>query len=122
MSRRSSDAEAREQLPLPQAVFQILVALADQDRHGYAIMQDVAERTSGALKLSPGTLYGSIKRMLEAGVIVEIDTRPSPDEDDERRRYYRITHFGREVAQAESDRLTVLLRQARAVGLTSRRA
>jgi DNA-binding PadR family transcriptional regulator len=122
MSRRSSDAELREQLPLPQAVFQILVALADQDRHGYAIMQDVAERTSGALKLSPGTLYGSIKRMLEAGLIVEIDTRPSPDEDDERRRYYRITPFGREVAQAESDRLTVLLRQARAVGLTSKRA
>ena len=120
MSRRSSDAEVREQLPLAQAVFQILVALADQDRHGYAIMQDVAERTSGALKLSPGTLYGSIKRMLEAGVIVEIDTRPSPAEDDERRRYYRITQFGREVARAESDRLTVLLRQARAVGLTTR--
>jgi len=109
-------------LPLSQAVFQILVALADQDRHGYAIMQDVAARTNGSLKLSPGTLYGSIKRMLEDGLIVEVDARPGPDEDDERRRYYRITQSGRDIAQAEADRLTVLLRQARAVGLTSKRA
>lgn len=109
-------------LPLPQAVFQILVALADQDRHGYAIMQDVAARTDGALELSPGTLYGSIKRMLDDGLIVEITSRPSPEEDDERRRYYRITRFGRDVAQAEAERLTVLLRQARGVGLTPRRA
>jgi len=109
-------------LPLPQAVFQILVALADQDRHGYAIMQDVAERTGGALKLSPGTLYGSIKRMLEDGLIVEIDDRQRPAEDDERRRYYRITQFGRDLAQAEAERLTVLLRQARDVGLTPKRA
>ena len=109
-------------LPLPQAVFQILVALADQDRHGYAIMQDVAERTAGSLKLSPGTLYGSIKRMLEDGLIVEVDGRQRPREDDERRRYYRITQFGRDLAQAEAERLTVLLRQARAVGLTPRRA
>ena len=109
-------------LPLPQAVFQILVALADQDRHGYAIMQEVAERTDGALKLSPGTLYGSIKRMLEDGLISELDTRPGRNEDDERRRYYRITPFGRDLARAEADRLTVLLRQARAVGLTPKRA
>ena len=109
-------------LPLPSAMFQILVAVADQDRHGYAIMQDVASRTNGALKLSPGTLYGSIKRMLEDGLIVEVDDRPSPDEDDERRRYYRITQFGRDLAKAEADRLTVLLRQARAVGLASKRA
>jgi DNA-binding PadR family transcriptional regulator len=103
-------------------VFQILVALADQDRHGYAIMQDVAERTGGALKLSPGTLYGSIKRMLEDGLIVEIDDRQRPSEDDERRRYYRITQFGRDLAQAEAERLTVLLRQARAAGLKPKRA
>jgi DNA-binding PadR family transcriptional regulator len=109
-------------LPLPQAVFQILVALADQDRHGYAIMQDVAVRTDGALKLSPGTLYGSIKRMLEEGFIVEVNARPGPDEDDERRRYYRITQVGRDIAQAEANRLTVLLRQARAVGLAPKRA
>ena len=122
MVRRHTAAEAPRLLPLPQAAFQILVALADQDRHGYAIMQDVAVRTDGSLKLSPGTLYGSIKRMLDDGLIVEVNTRPSPDEDDERRRYYRITQFGRDIAKAEADRLTVLLRQARAVGLTSKRA
>lgn len=121
MVRRLTADEVPKLLPLPQAVFRILVALADQDRHGYAIMQDVAARTNGSLKLSPGTLYGSIKRMLEDGLIVEVDARPSPDEDDERRRYYRITQFGRDIAQAEADRLTVLLRQARAVGLTPRR-
>jgi DNA-binding PadR family transcriptional regulator len=122
MVRQRSATEPPKQLPLPQAVFQILVALADQDRHGYAIMQDVAVRTDGALKLSPGTLYGSIKRMLEEGLIVEIDARPGPEEDDERRRYYRITQFGRNLARAEADRLTVLLRQARAAGLTPKRA
>jgi DNA-binding PadR family transcriptional regulator len=114
--------ESRPTLPLPPAMFQILVALADQDRHGYAVMQDVAARTDGRMKLSPGTLYGSIKRMLEDGLIVELDERPDPEHDDERRRYYRLTQFGREVAQAEADRLTTLLRQARAVGLTARRS
>jgi DNA-binding PadR family transcriptional regulator len=103
-------------------MFQILVALADHDRHGYAIMQDVAERTDGRMKLSPGTLYGSIKRMLDDGLIVELDERPDPDHDDERRRYYRLTRSGREVAQAEADRLATLLRQARAAGLTPRRS
>jgi DNA-binding PadR family transcriptional regulator len=107
-------------LPLPPAVFQILVVLADQDRHGYAIMQDVAARTDGRMKLSPGTLYGSIKRMLDDGLIVELDERP--EHDDERRRYYRLTRVGRDVAQAEADRLTTLLRQARAAGLTPRRS
>jgi DNA-binding PadR family transcriptional regulator len=102
-------------------VFQILIALADQDRHGYAIMQDVASRTDGRLKLSPGTLYGSIKRMLDDGLIVEVDERPDRQNDDERRRYYRLTRLGREVARAETDRLATLLRQARAVGLTPRR-
>ena len=104
-------------LPLPVAMFHILVAVADQDRHGYAIMQDVAARTNGALKLSPGTLYGSIRRMLEEALIVELNDRQRPDEDDERRRYYRITAFGRSVAQAEAARLSTLLRQAKAVGL-----
>ena len=103
-------------LPLPVATFHILVAVADQDRHGYAIMQDVAARTNGALKLSPGTLYGSIRRMLEDGLIVELSDRQRPDDDDERRRYYRITPFGRSVAQAEAARLSALLRQAKAVG------
>ncbi|MGH9373216.1 MAG: PadR family transcriptional regulator [Vicinamibacterales bacterium] len=108
-------------MPLPQAAFHILVALADQDRHGYAIMRDVASRTDGQLKLSPGTLYGSIKRLLEAGLILEIEEPRGQATDDERRRYYRITKFGREVAQAEADRLANLLRQARAAGLVPRR-
>jgi DNA-binding PadR family transcriptional regulator len=119
--RRNASKETQDSLPLQPAVFQILVALADQDRHGYAIMQDVAARTAGRMKLSPGTLYGAIKRMLDEGLIVELDERPDPDQDDERRRYYRLTRFGRDVAQAEADRLATLLRQARAVGLTVRR-
>jgi DNA-binding PadR family transcriptional regulator len=120
--RKTPLKESPPTLPLPPAVFQILVALADQDRHGYAIMLDVAARTDGRMKLSPGTLYGSIKRMLEDGLIVELDERPDADHDDERRRYYRLTPFGREAARAEADRLTTLLRQARAVGLTARRS
>jgi DNA-binding PadR family transcriptional regulator len=120
--RRDPSKGSPSALPLPPAVFQILVALADQDRHGYAIMQDVADRTDGRTRLSPGTLYGSIKRMLDEGLIVELDERPDPNHDDERRRYYRLTPFGREVAQSEADRLTTLLRQARAAGLTPRRS
>ena len=103
-------------LPLQPAVFHILMALADEDRHGYGIILDVAARTGGALKLSPGTLYRSIQRMLELGLIVETSTRPAPDEDDERRRYYRITPFGVKVARAETSRLTQLVRLARASG------
>src|SRR5919109_1077948 len=122
MVRRDPMTESQPPLPLPPAVFQILVALADQDRHGYAIMQDVAARTGGRMKLSPGTLYGSIKRMLDDGLIIEVDERPDPDNDAERRRYYRLTAFGREVAQAEAERLATLLRQARAAGLTPRRS
>ena len=118
----SSSTNPDHLLPLPVAMFHILVAVADQDRHGYAIMQDVAARTDDALKLSPGTLYGSIKRMLEQGLIVEVNDRERPHEDDERRRYYRITAFGRAVAQAEATRLATLLRQARTVGLTPGRA
>jgi DNA-binding PadR family transcriptional regulator len=121
MAHRPSRNDIDSLLPLPQATFHILVALADQDRHGYAIMQDVAARTDGQLKLSPGTLYGSIKRLLEAGLIVEVDEQMGRTTDNERRRYYRITKFGRDVAQAEAGRLTDLLRQARAAGLVARR-
>ena len=109
-------------LPLPTAVFQILVALADRDRHGYAIMQDVAARTDQKLKMSPGTLYGSIKKMLLDGLIEELDERPDPEEDDSRRRYYRITSLGRHVALAESARMSKLLGQARANGLAAKRS
>jgi DNA-binding PadR family transcriptional regulator len=109
-------------LPLPTPVFHILVAVADRERHGYAIMQDVAARTGGKLRMSPGTLYGSIKRMLEDGLIEELEERPDPEHDDTRRRYYRITAFGRRVAIAESARLSQLLNQARATGLAPKRS
>jgi DNA-binding PadR family transcriptional regulator len=108
--------------PLPVAVFHILVAVADRERHGYAIMQDVEARTDGQLRLSPGTLYGSIKRMLEDGLIEELDERPDARHDDVRRRYYRITSLGRRMAAAESARLAKLLRQARASGLAPKTA
>jgi DNA-binding PadR family transcriptional regulator len=109
-------------LPLPPATFHILLALAGEDLHGYAIIQDVAARTGGELKLSAGTLYRSIQRMLEQGLLVEPRERPAPELDDERRRYYRITPFGRAVAQAEAQRLTQLVRMARAAGLAPGRA
>jgi len=103
-------------LPLPRATFHILLALAAQDRHGYAIIQDVAARTEGELILSAGTLYRSIQRMLEQGLIVETQERPAPELDDERRRYYRITSFGAGAARAEAHRLTQLVRMARERG------
>jgi DNA-binding PadR family transcriptional regulator len=106
-------------LPLPAAVFHILIALADRDRHGYSIMQDVAARTDGKVQLSAGTLYSSIRRMLEQGLIEELAESPDPSSTDERRRYYRLTRFGRRVAAAEAARLTALLKQARATGLVS---
>jgi DNA-binding PadR family transcriptional regulator len=109
-------------LPLPAATFHILIALADRDRHGYGIIQDVAAGTEGALKLSAGTLYRSIQRMLEQGLIVETRDRPAPELDDERRRYYRITPFGTAVARAEARRLTDLVRLARARGLAPGKA
>jgi DNA-binding PadR family transcriptional regulator len=104
-------------IPLPTAVFHILVALADRDRHGYSIMQDVSARTNGKVQLSPGTLYSSIRRMLEQGLIEELSESPDPSSTDERRRYYRVTRFGRKVAAAEVARLDTLLIQARETGL-----
>jgi DNA-binding PadR family transcriptional regulator len=104
-------------LPLPPAVFHILIALADRDRHGYSIMQDVAARTRGKVQLSAGTLYSSIRRMLEQGLIEELAESPDPASTDERRRYYRLKRFGKRVAAAEVERLNALLQQARATGL-----
>ena len=89
--------EPREMLPLTPAVLNILLALADEERHGYGIMQEVEARTGGETRLGPGTLYGSIKRMLADGLIEESDERPDPEMDDQRRRYYRITGFGRKA-------------------------
>src|SRR5579872_5009754 len=96
-------------LPLPAATFHILMAVASEDRHGYAIIRDIEQRTNGALRLSAGTLYRSIQRMLEQGLLVETSERPAPELDDERRRYYRITPFGTTVARAEARRLADLL-------------
>ncbi len=104
-------------LPLPTAVFHILIALADRDRHGYSIMRDVAERTGGKVQLSAGTLYSSIRRMLEQGLIEELADSPDPSSSDDRRRYYCLTRFGRRAAAAEVERLKALVRQARTTGL-----
>ncbi len=107
---------------LPSATFHILLALAEEDRHGYAIIQEVAARTGGDLKLSAGTLYRSIQRMLEQGLIIETRERPAPEDDDERRRYYRITTEGTAAAKAEARRLGQLMKIARAAGFAPGKA
>jgi DNA-binding PadR family transcriptional regulator len=121
MSARDNSDEIDALLPLPTAVFHILVALADRERHGYSIMQDVAARTDGKVRLSAGTLYSAIRRMLEQGLIEELRDSPDPGSDDERRRYYGLTQLGRDVAVAEARRLNHLLDQARATGLIPRK-
>src|SRR5919112_1395517 len=113
-------SEPEEFLPLTPSVFHILLALADGERHGYGIIKEVEARTEGGVRLGPGTLYGSIKRMLEEGLIEESDERPDSELDDERRRYYRLTGFGRRVASAEAERLNGLVEAARAKRLLSR--
>ena len=107
MSRE--DHTIKGMLPLSPAVFHILLALAEGERHGYGIMQEIETRTGGKTKLGPGTLYGSIKRMLSDRLIEESAHRPDPSLDDERRRYYRLTGFGRRVAIAEAKRLQDLV-------------
>lgn len=104
-------------LPLTPATFHILLSLAETERHGYGIIQDVEARTEGQVSMGPGTLYGRLSRMLEAGLIEEIDERPAPDLDDQRRRYYRLTDFGRKVTEAEAKRLADLVAVARRKGL-----
>ena len=112
--------DPEELLPLSPAVFHVLLALADAERHGYGIIKEVEARTEGRVRLGPGTLYGSIKRMLEEGLIEESDERPDSELDDERRRYYRLTGFGRRVATAEAERLEGLVASARDKRLLSR--
>ena len=111
-AQREPDPNA--QLPLTPAVFHILLALADGERHGYSIMREIERFTDGRVRLGPTTLYRSIKQMLAAGLIEELDERPDPALDDERRRYYRLTTFGRRVALAESARLDQLVALAHA--------
>jgi DNA-binding PadR family transcriptional regulator len=106
------NSEAEAYLPLTPPVFQVLIALADGEKHGYAILKEIEDRTGGKVQLSTGTLYAIFKRLLNDGLIEELDERP--DEDDERRRYYRLTVLGRQVAAAESERMELLLEAARA--------
>jgi DNA-binding PadR family transcriptional regulator len=114
---RAVNKDAESLLPLPAATFHILVALTGEDRHGYAILKEVSAQTDGSVKLSAATLYRSIERMLEQGLIREVTPRAPRDSEDERRRYYRITALGRAAAMAEARRLTRLLVLARASGL-----
>jgi DNA-binding PadR family transcriptional regulator len=111
----NSTGQPEHMLPLTPACFHIMLALADGERHGYAIMQSVEQLTEGQMKLVPGTLYRSIKKLLDDGLISEVDERPDPALDDERRRYYKLTEFGQRVAAAEVRRLSHLvnMRQAR---------
>jgi DNA-binding PadR family transcriptional regulator len=107
---------------LSRDTFHILVALADRDRHGYSIMQEISDRTGGEIRLSPSTLYSAVKRLLEQGFIEELEERPDPEHDDERRRYYRLTKTGRRAAMEEARHLEKLLSDARASGLVRKRA
>jgi DNA-binding PadR family transcriptional regulator len=112
--------DPRDFLPLTPAIAHILLALADEDRHGYAIMQEIERMTGGAVRMGPGTLYGTIKRMLASRLIEEVDERPDPEIDDERRRYYRATPLGAGVLAAETDRMAALLGAARAKRVRAR--
>ena len=115
MNERSRTARnlSETNSPLTPAVFYILVALADGDRHGYAIMRDVSKRSGGTVHLGPGTLYGAINRLLRDGLIEESEERPNPETDDRRRRYYRLTGLGERALAAEAKRLEDLARLAR---------
>lgn len=107
-----ADQDPNELLPLPPAQLHILLALADGEKHGYAVMSEIEQMTDGEVSMGPGTLYGAIKRMLNAGLIEESDNRPDPELDDERRRYYRTSGFGARVLTAELSRLDQLIRAA----------
>jgi len=115
-------ARIKAQLPLRPAVFHILVVLAEGERHGYAIKQEVEKRTDGVVKMGPGTLYESIQRMLDKGLLEESAHRPEPEKDQAQRRYYRLSKFGRAVLEAEVTRLGVLVENARESLLGARTA
>lgn len=110
---RQPAADPRSLLPLTPIVFQVLLALADGDRHGYGIIREVERRTDGLIVLRTGTLYTVMKRLLDLDLVEESDKRPAPSEDDERRRYYRVTPFGKAVTEAEARRLEGLVALAR---------
>ena len=115
-----AERDPNDLLPLPPAQLHILLALADGEKHGYAVMSEVEQMTEGEVSMGPGTLYGAIKRMLNAGLIEESEDRPDPEMDDERRRYYRVTGFGARVLTAELERLERLMRAADAKKVTAR--
>jgi DNA-binding PadR family transcriptional regulator len=108
-----TETDSREFIPLKTQWFHIMLSLAGGEQHGYGIMQEVLQRTTGKVRLWPATLYGSIKRLIEAGLIEESDVRPAPELDDARRRYYRLTALGRRVLDAECERLQELVRAIR---------
>ena len=118
MAKRTPDPN--DFLPLTPAIAHILLALADGDRHGYAIMQEIERITDGAVRMGPGTLYGTIKRMIASGLLEEADERPDPDLDDERRRYYRASALGGAVLEAETTRMATLVGAARAKRVRAR--
>ena len=120
MAKVTADPESF--LPLTPAAFHILLALADGEKHGYGIMREVTTQTEGKMRLGPGTLYGTIKRILADGWIEESDERPDPELDDERRRYYRLTDLGQRLARVEAERLASLVSVARAKRLVGRTA
>jgi DNA-binding PadR family transcriptional regulator len=115
--RKTQAVSPDDLLPLTPSVFHILLAIVDEPRHGYAIMQDVMEQTNGALSLGPGTLYGCLKRMVASGLVAESDDRPEAMNDDERRRYYQLTALGTRVVRAEADRLANSVVAARSRGV-----
>ena len=118
----ATNSNPEDLLPLTPAVFHILLALSDGERHGYAIMQEVAESTGGQIKMGPGTLYGTLKRLLAAKLVEESDERPDPSLDDERRRYYQLTALGRRVVKAEAERLAALVKLAQGKRLIGKAA
>ena len=113
---RDERGDPESELPLTPVTLNILLALADEERHGYGIMLEVSDRTGGKMRIGPGTLYSSIKRLVEGRLIEESEERPAPESDDERRRYYRLTDFGRRVLAAEVGRLEATVRAARKKG------
>jgi DNA-binding PadR family transcriptional regulator len=121
MARKKTPPPPESLVPLPAATFAIVLTLVDEERHGYAIIKEVADRSGGAARLGAGTLYGVLKRLLAAGIVEETE-RPDPESGDERRRYYRLTRYGVAVAKAEARRLGSVVREAQRRGLVGRLA
>ena len=116
-----TDTDLSDLLPIPPAQLHILLALADGQKHGYAIMTEVETITDGSVTMGPGTLYGAVKRMILAGLISEAEERPDPELDDQRRRYYRLTALGARVLDSEIDRMEHLARAGRQRRAVTRR-